>query len=371
MRTGFYQRKDGRWEAYAVYTDPDTGEEDKKSFYSSKDRGQAAKRKLDQFVEKFENGDYSYIRKVTVEGWLNKYLEVYCTRIEQTTREGYERYINNHIIPEIGKIKLRELKPLNIQKFYNSEREVIRGKDENGNDIIGYSEKTILQEHSILHRAFEKAVVDGLLSKNPCDGADAPSPEDYEPTIYNEKDFALLLDKLKGHRMEAIVLIAGMCGLRRGELLGLTWDNIDLDNEVITVSNNIVPVSGGSINKKPKTTNSYRQFSISSSIIPRLKQLRGIGSLYLKLNGQAYNPSSVSRAFRDFLRKNNLKHIRLHDLRHFNCTMMLKYGVSEREAMERSGHSNSTMIKKYQHVLKDMDKNSADKLNNVLLSKDI
>ena len=218
-------------------------------------------------------------------------------------------------------------------------------------------------------RAFKKAVTDGVLSRNPCEGIDTPSPEEYEPTIYTEEQFVTLLEKLQGHRMEAIILIAGMCGLRRGELLGLTWEDIDLDNEVLYVNKNTVATSEGTITKIPKTKKSKREITISSIIIPRLKQLRGIGKLYSKLDGRDYNPGSVSRYFKTFLTKNDLPHIRLHDLRHFNCTMMLKHGVSEREAMERSGHVTVTMIKKYQHVLKEMDKKSADKLNNVLKKK--
>ena len=84
---------------------------------------------------------------------------------------------------------------------------------------------------------------------------------------------------------------------------------------------------------------------------------------------EQYHPGSVSCAFSEFLEKNNLPHIRLHDMRHFNGTMMLKHGVSEREAMERTGHSTATMLKKYQHILKEMDVKSADKLNNVLNKK--
>lgn len=354
MRTGCYKRKDGRWEAYVIYTDPDTGKEKKKSFYGKEKYGQDAKRKLNEFITKLESGDYSDISKITLEGWLKKFLEVYCAHLAETTKEGYENYIFNHIIPVLGRLKLNEVKPLHIQRFYNEEREK------------GYSGTTILQEHRILHKAFKKAIGDGLISKNPCDGVDAPKPDDYNPTVYTEEQFTSLLDKLKGHRMEAFILIAGMCGLRRGELLGLTWQDIDLDKGIISVKRNVVPTSKGNITKKPKTKKSEREIAIPSIIIPRLRQLRGIGKIFTRLDGIEYNPGSVSRMFKEFLKKNGLPHIRLHDLRHFNCTMMLKYGVSEKEAQERSGHSNPIMLRKYQHILEDMDKQSADKLNNVL-----
>lgn len=354
MRTGHYKRKDGRWESYVVYDDPDTGEECKKSFYGTAKWGSDAKRKRSKFIEKIEVGDYSDVRKVTVGGWLKKYLEVYCAEVAKTTLDGYKNYINKHIIPAIGELKLSDLKPLHIQKFYNQEREK------------GFKNKTILQEHRIMHRAFKKAVVDGLMARNPCDGVDAPSPEDYAPTIYTEDQFSTLLEKLKGNRMEAIILLAGMCGLRRGELMGLTWSDIDLENAILRIKRSIVPTSEGSITKDPKSKTSSRDISIPSVIIPTLKRLRGIGPLYTRLDGKPYNPGSVSRYFKKFLADNELPHIRLHDLRHFNATMMLKHGVTEREASSRLGHSNLMMTKKYQHVAKDMDQRSADKLNIII-----
>lgn len=363
MRMWDYKRKDGRWEAVVVYADPDTGEDVKKSFYCNSKRGSESKRERNKFAEKIEAGDYSDICKLTVEGWLNKFLAVYCANKAQTTKDGYKNYIDNHIVPFIGKLKLNKIKPINIQKFYNSEREK------------GFSEKTILQEHRILHRAFKIAVVNRLMSMNPCDGVDAPSPEEYKPTIYSEEQYNTLLKKLENHRMEAIILLAGMCGLRRAELLGLCWEDIEFstigkgktkkDIAVIHVRNTQVPTSVGIITKEPKNKTSFRNVAVPSIVVGPLKRLRGIGKIYTKTNGQDYNPGSVSRMFNTFLEDNGLPHIRLHDLRHFNATMMLKYGVTEREVSERLGHSNLLMSKKYQHVVGDMDQVSADKLNSV------
>ncbi len=384
MIQSIYKRKDGRWEGYVIYNNPDTGEDDKKSFYGAK--RQEVNRKLSAFIDKIEAGDYSDVSKVTLEGWLKKFLDVYCAKRETTTKEGYKRYIDNHITPFMGKLLLKDIKPIHIERFYNHERTVERYKThiidgkmvpifkdnkpvpiiKNGKPLIGYSEKTILQIHRILHKAFKKAIGDGIIARNPCDSVDSPSPEDYEPVIYTEEQFLMLLDKIETHRMAPLILIAGMCGLRRGELLGLTWEDIDLENGTLSITKNIVPTSQGIITKKPKTKKSERTITIPSAIIPILKTFRGIGKVYTKIDGNDYNPGSVSRAFKQLLIDNNLPHIRLHDLRHFNATMMLKNDISEREAQERLGHSNPGQTKKYQHILKDMDKKSADKLNNIL-----
>ena len=380
-----YQRSsDGRWVGkYIPPKNPLTGKPSKPKYVYSSLPGrkgqQDARRKLNKLIDKIEAGDLSDIYRVTVAGWMEKYLEVYCQEIEQTTRDGYENYIHKHIIPNMGDLLLRDLRPIHIQAFYNHERTVPRMRKnkkgemvpvmKNGKPAIGYSETTILQIHRILSRAFSKAVADGMMPQNPCSGVDAPSPEEYEPVIYNEHQFEALTEKLEGHPMEAMILIAGMCGLRRGELLGLRWEDIDFDDGVLSITKNMVATSKGIQIKDPKSKKSTRTMAVPSVIMPMLKRLRGIGRIFTKPDGTSYSPSSVSKAFKAFLVKNDLPVIRLHDLRHFNCTMMLRHGVSEREAMERSGHSNSTMIKKYQHVLKEMDRASADKLNRVLQKK--
>lgn len=372
------QRKDGRWQGkLQMPKNPLTGKAQKPKYVYSESlpeskrkldengkpvfkngKGkQEVERKMEALIRQIEAGDLSDVYKMTVEGWLKKYIEVYCSNCAVTTLEGYNRYIKTHINPALGKIKLCELKPIHLQNFYNLEREK------------KYSEKTILQEHRILHRAFKKASGDGMLRKNPCDGVDAPSPVEYVPEVYGEEEFLLLLDKLKGNRMEVPVLIAGMCGLRRGELMGLTWEDIDLENEIISVERNVVPTENGNLTKAPKTRRSTRAFNIPSGIIPRLKQLRGIGNIYVRLNGQEYDPGSISSDFGKFLKANGLRHTKLHDLRHFNGTMMNKYGVTDRVSSERLGHSNLMMTKKYQSVLKEMDKSSADKLNGILKTK--
>jgi integrase len=411
-RGSVYQRKDGRWVGkLPLPKDPLTGKKQKTKYvYSSvppipkskwkKDSNgeliippfqkgkQEAEAKLEALIREVDSGDLSNVKKVTVSGWLRQYTDTYCDDKEDTTKDGYRIYIENHIIPAFGDILLRELRSIHIANFYKNERNAPRYKTKiekgktvpimkdgepvplmkEGEPVIGYSEKTILQEHRILRRAFSKAVADGLMSRNPCDGVDAPSPKDYKPNVYTAEDYLILLDKLLGHRMEAAVLIVGMCGLRRAECAGLDWQkSLDLNKGTIRIHETVVATSNGNKTKEPKNETSMREFAIPSAIIPRLKELQGIGKVLARIDGGEYNPGSISTMFREFLEKNNLKHIRFHDLRHFNATMMLKSGISDKEASVRLGHSSPSITRKiYQHVLDEMDKENADKLNSVL-----
>ena len=373
--TVYFRESDNRWVGkLQLPKDPLTGKSQKPKYvYSSlpKLKGrQEVERKLEALIREIDSGDLSSINKMTVAGWLTKYLEVYCANKATTTTDGYRIYIDKHIIPAIGSILLHELKSIHIENYYNKEREVDRGKDKEGNPIIGYSEKTILQEHRILRRAFQKALVDGLIPRNPCEGIDAPSPKTYKPAVYNADEYLLLLDKLKGQRMEATVLIVGMCGLRRGEFAGLNWHkSIDLDKAMIYVNETVVATSKGKEVKDAKNESSTRNIAIPSAIIPRLKQLQGIGRVLTRLDGQDLHPGSISRMFNEFLKENDLKHIRFHDLRHFNATMMLKNNISDKEAATRLGHSDPSITRKlYQHVLEEMDKSNADQLNNIFVT---
>lgn len=387
IKTTVFQRKSNKqWVAEVNFPpDPFTGKKRPPKRFTSTLKGntgrQEVKRKMEAFLKRYKEIDISNADTLTVRGWLQIYVEVYGKKWEQTTREGYQQKINDLVNPHIGDIILSCILPMHIEDLYNTLRAIDRSKNldgtinpkglnPDGTPKIGYGEKTLLQVHRILNRAFKKAVADKKLEKNPCEGIDAPSPDEYIPTVYNEDLYMELLDKLEGHPMEPMILLAGMCGLRRGELLGLTWEDIDFDNEIINVKRNRVPTrENGVIEKDPKTKKSKRSFSIPSEIIPALKRCRGIGKIFTRPDGKQYHPSSVSQAFSKFLKTNGLPHIRLHDLRHFNGTMMLKYGLSEKEIMERGGWTTSAMVKKYQHVLREMDKESANKLNNVLKQK--
>lgn len=409
-----YQRKsDGRWVGkLPMPNDPFTGKKQKpkyvysgvppipKSRWKKDESGelipppfqkgkQEVERKLEALIKKVDEGDMSGLTKYTLKAWLIRFLEVYCADLATTTLDGYKNYIYWHIIPFMGDLPLHEIRPMHIQNFYNHERSVprfrtkiVKGKHtpvvkdgkpvpliKGGKQVIGYSEKTLLQIHRILSRAFSKAVADRLITVNPCDGVDSPSPEPYNPNIYTEKDYRILLDKLRGHKLEIAALIIGMCGLRRGEFAGLDWQrSFDLKRGIIRIVDTVVATSKGNEEKPPKNITSIREFTIPSIILPRLRELQGVGRVFTRLDGKDYDPRSISNMFREFLKEHGLKRIRLHDLRHFNATMMLKNKISDKEAAARLGHSDPTITRKlYQHVLEEMDKENADKLNSVIM----
>jgi integrase len=300
---------------------------------------------------------------MTVKGFLNQWIKARCSDeerkgISKTTEQGYKIYIDKHINPILGDFLLSELKPRQIEAFYNQE-------------LKKYKAKTVLQEHRILHRAFKDAVKNGEMKRNVCDLVDAPSPEKPKLNIYTEDKFNLLIDAMQGTKWEVPILLAGMCGLRRGEVLGLKWSDIDTEKGTLSVKQTAVVANKEIIIKSPKSETSSRTIKIPDAILPVLKSKKGIG--YVVTGGKGLLPmhgGTFSKRFAEFLALNNLEHIRFHDLRHFNATMMLKYGVSDVEAAYRLGHSDPSVTKRiYQHVLEEMDKEASGKLNNIYKTK--
>lgn len=347
--------KDGRYRIVVeLPPDPLTGERRRKFITGS--NKQDVRERANKLIAKIETGNLNNCDKLTVEGYLSEWVKVYCEHLSATTAEGYKIYINKHIIPYLGRLQLAKIKPMHIEDFYNKEYEK------------KYKAKTVLQEHRILHKAFYDAVKNELIAKNPCDYVKAPSPDNFQPNIYTKEDFKKLLCCVMDTPDEMPILLAGMCGLRRSEVLGLMWTDIDFENAIINVRRAAVSVKGGAKIKEPKNKTSLRTFAFSKSLIPIFKKYKGIGYVCHHEDGTPLNGKSFSHHFHDILEKNNLKLIRFHDLRHFNATMMLRLGISDKEASERLGHSTPAVTRKiYQHVLDDMDKEAATKLNEILL----
>jgi integrase len=362
-------RADGRFKR--TISQKTVGKKKPKSLYARSPEELDAK-EID-FRHKILHGDITDSKNLTVIGYLRTWFNSHKKKISPATAAGYENYIENHIAKDdIADILLEKLKPLHIEDFYSNELTRDRGTSKSGKKIVGFSGKSVLQEHRIFHKAFKQAVRNELLSKNPCDYVDAPKADDFKVTIYNEDKFNLLLDDVEGTNDEMPILLAGMCGLRRSEVFGLRWSDLDFDEEKISV-NQVETYDKAKkewvIKDKPKNQSSRRTFTIPSEIIPVFKRYKGIG-LVCSNDGQVVNGGTFSHHFADLLKKHNLPHIRFHDLRHFNATMMLKYGVSDKEAARRLGHSTpNTLRKTYQHHLDEMDKLNADKLNNVYRKK--
>lgn len=328
-----------------------------------------------KLLSELNTGSYIEPSKLTMTEYLRDWMNSYVRpNLSPTTVDSYNVNVEKHLIPYVGHILLQQLKPLHVQNLYS---DLLSNGRTDGTG--GLSAKSVLYIHRNLHESLEHAVKMQLVSRNVAALVTLPKAKKYHAQVYTPEELNHLLKVAQGTDMELPIYLAASLGLRRGEILGLLWSNVNIIDKKITISNNLVPTSNGNINKAPKSVSSSRTIELPDGLIPILKrhsalQARNrlkLGSgyhtgnyVYCQTDGSPYCPGYLSRKFNAFLKKHKLKQIRLHDLRHSHATLMLACGVPAKVASERLGHSNiAVTLDLYSHVLDSMQKDAAQKIN--------
>lgn len=359
-----FQDKAGRWRGVVNLPKGNDGVRKQKVFYGDPEQtpGQQKRElqvKITDLEYEINNNLYLNETNDTMEQYLKKWLKVYADEnLEETTRQLYEMYVKVHINPFFGKLKIKDIKPMTIQEFFNVKMKDIELED--GKVKKGLSKNTLGKLHSFLNRAFEDAITNRTVKYNPCQGVKKPKKKKYKPVICNEKSFDILLKETKGTIDEVLILLAGICGLRRGEIFGLRFIDVDSINFRLTIFQTKVRFNGKWIIKAPKNETSARTISVpefvTSTISAYLTSLKVVPELIFS----EFQPDAYSKHFKELLNTYNLPHMRFHDLRHFNAIIMMKYGVPDKVASGRLGHSQvQTTREIYQHVLTDMDRQAS------------
>jgi len=317
------------------------------------------------WIDDYESNDMREPAKVK----FGKYLDTWLANrdgLSQTTIDGYSIYIKKHIKPALEELLLTKIKPIDLDKFYKtlSNSTYKKGKEE-----IKYSPNTVIQAHAIIHKALKYAWKNKLIKDNPADFVEnVPAHEHYVSRVYSEDEFKALMKAANGTIDEIFIMLAGCMGLRRGETLGLRWNDIDFKDKVIHVRKTKVrSKEKGIVEKDTKNYKSIRDISVNGKTIEILKKWKRKKMFDSEFVCNEFNPNTYSGHFKLLLENLELPHTRFHDLRHFAATFMLKSGVSDKVASERLGHSNVTTTREiYQHVLKEMDREAAKKLDKLM-----
>lgn len=310
----------------------------------------------------------------TVGQWLDVWFEYYAKiKVRPSSHKTYEGYIKNHIKPNIGNIPLTKLTTLDLQRMYQkllTEGRVER--IESQNQPKGLSPKTVRNLNQIISSAMKLAMDQRLISKNPADGCALPKVEHKEmKTLPVEQLNAFLREAKKTSTFE-MYYIDLATGLRRGELLGLKWQDVDLDNGIIHVRRQVGRIDGKVQEAPLKTKNAYRNISIGAdavSILSEKKKKDGNFSEYVfpSPTGGPMSPDSVLKMLHRVLERAGLPEIRFHDLRHTFATLALQNGVDIKTVSGMLGHfSAGFTLDTYAHVTTAAQRQAADTMGDAL-----
>lgn len=365
------KRKDGRWEGrYTAGRDPITG---KQIFKNVLGKTQAeVKEKLKKALEECKKVDITRTGKYTVAGWMEEWFEnVAKLKVRPSSHQTYRGYIDHHIAPNIGKIPLEKLSTMDLQKLYR--KLMNKGRVERieaERQPKGLSAKTVRNINQVISSAMDFAVAQKIIAENPCKAVALPKVEHKEMQTIPTEQLQAFLKEAKESDVYEMYYIELATGLRRGELLGLKWTDIDWKNGIIKVRRSIARVNGEIMESTLKTKNSYRAVSISPQAIEVLKQQKAKTNdqyVFPSPNGGPISPDSVNNMLKRVLARAGIPKVRFHDLRHTFATIALQNGVDIKTVSGMLGHfSAGFTLDTYAHVTTSAQKEAAEALGQVL-----
>lgn len=373
-----------------------------------------------QFEEQVRNGVAQDGRKTTLKEFADRWLVEYGEqKLELTTLEDYTAELNGKILPELGHYKLSELKPQILNSFFVSlSKDGIRKDGKSG----GYSKATIKKTQDVLSSVLRTAIDWEIIDKNPCDKVRIEAEDVAEKIkFFTPQETAIFLNYIErpyvvrtaGHKriddtgkeyvvgtyestkeiseqLRILFNLAVYTGLRKGEIIALTWDDIDFELDTITIQKSAAVVNSGQIVKRTKSKKSNREISIPHSLTVRLQKLQKEQQAYRKLlgshwkgqnwifiqdNGKQMNYSTPYQAFQKAIKRYNtdkapkdqLPMIPFHGLRHTSATLLIAGREDISTVSSRLGHAQtSTTMNIYVHALKESDRKASNTLEKLI-----
>ena len=366
------KRKDGRWEGrYTAGRDPETG---KAIYRNVLGKTQAEVReKLKAAIGEAQGLDVAKTGKYTVGQWMDVWYENYAKiKVRPASHQTYRGYIENHIKPNLGSVPLNKLSSLELQKFYK--KLLSRGRVtrlEAKNQPKGLSPKTVRNIHQILESAMRLAMEQKLIIKDPTAGCALPKVEKKEMKTLPAEQLTSFLREAKESGVFELYYLDLATGLRRGELLGLKWTDIDLEKGELQVKRQVARTEGKIVEAPLKTKNAYRTLPLAEDALQVLKQQRKkAGSspwVFPSPNGGPISPDSVLHKLHGVLKRAGLPQVRFHDLRHTFATLALQNGVDIKTVSGMLGHySAGFTLDTYAHVTIQAQRQAADTKGQVL-----
>lgn len=372
---GSVRKRGEKWSYYFSYKQDGKYKKKEKGGFATKREAETALREALHLYDK--NNIVKQFNSYTLYDYINYWLGGEAQRtLKPRTLELYSYTNEKYIKDDVGYIKITDINPVILYKFLSQKQE-------------SYSSSSVNNIRNVLNNAFNCAIREGIIHSNPMSTIRL-NPKGYNTNRIQDKraltkeEVAELLAIAKGTKYYLPIIIALQMGLRRSEVLGLTWDDIDFDNKTLSVNKILVDIENKELKlTSPKTNSSVRTIKLTADVIEALKSVKKEQDqlkqtqgnyyytehdfVYCQKDGLPISPNkSFTPMFRYFIRKNVPFPVRFHDLRHTHATLMLEAGISPKIIQERLGHVNiNTTLNVYSHVTKDMEDNSIEIFENI------
>jgi integrase len=332
MRGNITRRGKSSWRLkFDVGTDTVSGKR-RTRYVTVRGKRQDAERELARLLNEAHNGTLIEPSKVTVAEYMRAWLSG-AHGLSPKTAERYRQLAEHQIIPHLGPVQLQKLKPAQLQDWHGI---IIRGGGKDGRPL---SARTVGHAHRVLHRALQRAVENDTLPRNVASLIRSPNVEAQEVEILSADEIGIVLAKLEGHALYPIVALALATGMRRGELLALRWEDVNLGGATLRVERALEETSAGLRFKAPKTRHGRRTISLPPSGIDalrahRLRQLElrvtlGQGKpesgalVFSTIEGAPLSPDNLSRDWRRVVTAFDLPRVKFHALRHSHASALI------------------------------------------------
>jgi integrase len=353
--------------------DPATGKE-RHRWHAAGPTRKEAERLLGDLVKRHHDGDYRPPEKITLGEYLERWLPTQRQPLAASSYSSYQRNIRLHVLPYIGSIPIQRLTPEDLDDLYAML--LASGRRNKGGGPL--NAKTVRHVHAVIHKALADAHRKGSVARNVADLADPPKISTRarpKMKVWNADELRRFFELIEGHDLYAAFYVKANTGMRRSEVLGLTWRVVDFDNARLSVTQTVTAPDYQLKVSDVKSAHSLRTIDLDERTVAVLRSWRkrqletymqtGVrtdesGFVFARPNGAPLHPDYFSQAFERLIAKMDLPRIRLHDLRHTHATLLLKEGVPPKVVSERLGHASVAFtMQVYQHVLPGMQADAA------------
>jgi integrase len=377
-----FKRKDGRWVG-SLNVGWENGKRKRKHFYAA--TAAEIRERLLKARSDHSRGIPVAVERQTVKQFLESWLEhTLKPRAKPRSVESFTVIVSKHIIPEIGRIRLEKLTPQHVQALLEKKRQPYKLKTKAGKEIEkrGLAPQSIASIRTVLRSALAQALKWGMVARNVATLIDPPRIPRPQVHVLDVDGARKLLETARGNRFEAIIVLALTIGLRRGEILGLRWSDVDLEQRSLRINQGLQRIWGKLQVTEVKTEHSRRGLVMPESVIRVLKirrarqaQERLLAGLewkdtdlvFTNPKGGPLEPITLHRDYKEMLKTAGLPtQVRFHDLRHTAASLLLAEGVHLRVIMELLGHSSITLTANtYAHVMPAAMRDVADKMESI------